>query len=376
MKFVLPALLLTSLISLAEIQSAKFSATELGNRWWQHDQFGIFYDANDSNWYYHIDHGWIYVDEWEDNGTWLFLPLEDNNRSNESNSSLSEEVALGWMWSKAEHYPQLYNNELEDWMYFNKERNNSKYYCYSLKKYLAEDFIFKTNTSPDDWKYLEPLFFIDDYESYETDLFPDIDVSYAGYWNVTIPKDELALDDNWSSLIQSIQDDENIRKKIGIRKIEEDESKYLIKFRPTRTLVLSAPESIELDIPFAVEEDLITGISDLNLTVIYPDLKTLKSFDSLLLKESVYPATSEIMLRSQDGSLHFDTYTNPVKGAVNLTQVRHAAISTTDYLNDAHFDRSKGDGHINFNTGHLNADGTTTPWIRIRDQGTISASSN
>ena len=223
MKFVLPALLLTSLISWAEIQSANFSATELGNRWWQHDQFGIFYDANNSNWYYHIDQGWIYVDKWEDNGTWLFLPLEDNNRSNESNSSLSEEVALGWMWSKAEHYPRLYNNELEDWMYFNKERNSSKYYCYTLKKYLAEDFIFKTNTSPDDWKYLEPLFFVDDYESYETDLFPDIDVSYAGFWNVTIPKDELALDDNWSSLIQSIQDDENIRKKIGIRKIEEDE---------------------------------------------------------------------------------------------------------------------------------------------------------
>lgn len=233
-------MLLTSLISWAEIQSAKFSATELGNRWWQHDQFGIFYDANNSNWYYHIDQGWIYVDKWEDNGTWLFLPLGDNNRSNESNSSLSEEVALGWMWSKAEHYPQLYNNELEDWMYFNKERNNSKYYCYSLKKYLAEDFIFKTNTSPEDWKYLEPLFFVDDYESYETDLFPDIDVSYAGYWNVTIPKDELALDDNWSSLIQSIQDDENIRKKIGIRKIEEDESNYFVKFQPNRTLVLSA----------------------------------------------------------------------------------------------------------------------------------------
>ena len=369
-------MLLTSLISWAEIQSAKFSATELGNRWWQHDQFGIFYDANNSNWYYHIDQGWIYVDKWEDNGTWLFLPLGDNNRSNESNFSLSEEVALGWMWSKAEHYPQLYNNELEDWMYFNKERNSSNYYCYSLKKYLAEDFIFKTNTSPDDWKYLEPLFFIDDYEIYETDLFPDIDVSYAGYWNVTIPKDELALDDNWSSLIQSIQDDENIRKKIGIRKIEEDESKYLIKFRPTRTLVLSAPESIDLDIPFAVEEDLITGISDLNLTVIYPDLKTLKSFDSLLLKESVYPATSEIMLRARDGALNFGTFNNTVKGAVNLTQVKHAAISTTDYLSDAHFYRSQGNGHINSKTGHLHADGTTNPWIRVRDQGAISASSN
>jgi len=97
---------------------------------------------------------------------------------------------------------------------------------------------------------------------------------------------------------------------------------------------------------------------------------------TLNLKDIVFPASAEVTLRSQDGSLHFDTYTNPVKGAVNLTQVKHAAISTTDYLSDAHFDRSKGNGHINSKTGHLHADGTTTPWIRVRDQGTVAAGVN
>ena len=97
---------------------------------------------------------------------------------------------------------------------------------------------------------------------------------------------------------------------------------------------------------------------------------------TLNLKDIVFPASAEVTLRSQDGSLHFDTYTNPVKGAVNLTQVKHAAISTTDYLSDAHFDRSKGNGHINSKTGHLHANGTTTPWIRVRDQGTVAAGVN
>ena len=133
-------------------------------------------------------------------------------------------------------------------------------------------------------------------------------------------------------------------------------------------MVLSAPEPIDLDIPFPVEEDLSTGISDLNLTAIYPDLKTLKSIDSLCQKESVYPATSEIMLRSRDGALNFRTFNNPVVGAVNFTQVKHAEISTTDYLSEGNFDISKGIGHINSHTD--------VSWIRIRDQGKISTSSN
>lgn len=97
---------------------------------------------------------------------------------------------------------------------------------------------------------------------------------------------------------------------------------------------------------------------------------------TLNLQDIVFPATAEVTLRSQDGSLFFDTYTNPEKGAVNLTRVKHAAISTTDYLEDAHFDRTKGDGHINSKTGHLHANGTSTPWIRVRGQGTVAAGVN
>lgn len=97
---------------------------------------------------------------------------------------------------------------------------------------------------------------------------------------------------------------------------------------------------------------------------------------TLNLKNIVFPATAEVTLRSRDGSLYFDTFDNPQKGAVNLTQVKHAAISATEYLKDTHFDRSKGNGHINSKTGHLHANGTTTPWIRVRDQGAVAAGVN
>lgn len=97
---------------------------------------------------------------------------------------------------------------------------------------------------------------------------------------------------------------------------------------------------------------------------------------TLNLKNIVFPATAEVTLRSRDGSLFFNTFDDPKKGAVNLTQVKHAAISATDYLNENHFDRSKGNGHIDSKTGHLHANGTTTPWIRVRDQGAVAAGVN
>lgn len=97
---------------------------------------------------------------------------------------------------------------------------------------------------------------------------------------------------------------------------------------------------------------------------------------TLNLKNIVFPATAEVTLRSRDGSLFFNTFDDPKKGAVNLTQVKHAAISATEYLKDTHFDRSKGNGHINSKTGHLHANGTTTPWIRVRDQGAVAAGVN
>jgi hypothetical protein len=292
------------------LQAEEFNATDLGNNWYQHEQFGTFYDANNSDWYYHLDHGWIYVDEWDDNGTWMYVPLADDNSTIETNSSLSQDVALGWMWSKAEHYPQLYNNELEDWLYFNKERNQSKYYCHQLKKYLAEDILTKLSVSEDDWESLAPFFFIDENESWEgEDLLPNLDTAYAGVWNIKIPKSEVLANSNWSSVIQTILTDELEAKKRGVKRSWEDSDSYYIKFRPLKTVTVSLS---------AIE----------------------------------FPNSSEVVLRSNDGSLGFSFDSNITLGTVNFfNNVKHLSIKD-GALTESDFDISKGNGQISFKTAH------------------------
>jgi hypothetical protein len=157
-KVVLSALLFIASVCWADLRTDKTTVTDLGNNWYQHDQFGTFYDANNSDWYYHLDHGWIYVNEWDNNGTWIYVPLEDTSEteSDSTESVITKEVGLGWMWTKAEHYPHLYNNEVKDWMYFNKDRKHNKYYSQSIKSYIPKK-IKKIQIADDDtekWKEL------------------------------------------------------------------------------------------------------------------------------------------------------------------------------------------------------------------------------
>ena len=49
----------------------------------------------------------------------------------------------------------------------------------------------------------------------------------------------------------------------------------------------------------------------------------------------------DVMLRSRDGTLHFNTFNNRVVGGVNLTDVSHGGIN----LSPAHFDNGPA-GHI------------------------------
>jgi len=65
-------------------------------------------------------------------------------------------------------------------------------------------------------------------------------------------------------LIQSIQDDENIRKKIGIRKIEEDESNYFVKFRGSKTIIIFAPTpDVTIHDLNLVKRDSLSHLKDL-----------------------------------------------------------------------------------------------------------------
>jgi hypothetical protein len=78
------------------------------------------------------------------------------------------------------------------------------------------------------------------------------------------------------------------------------------------------------------------------------------------LKDVVFPANAEVMLRGGDGSLHFNTYGSASRG-VNLTDVVHQGISG-EVLQQSDFEG--GDGHIN----SVNRFENNTPKIRIRGQ--------
>ena len=77
------------------------------------------------------------------------------------------------------------------------------------------------------------------------------------------------------------------------------------------------------------------------------------------LKDVAFPSTADVMLRSRDGTLHFNTFNNRVVGGVNLTNVSHGA----ENLSPAHFDNGPA-GHID-STIHL-PNGTSA--IKIRKQ--------
>jgi len=77
------------------------------------------------------------------------------------------------------------------------------------------------------------------------------------------------------------------------------------------------------------------------------------------LKDVAFPSTADVMLRSRDGTLHFDTFNNRVVGGVNLTGVSHGATT----LNSIHFDNGPA-GHIDSTITLPNG----TSAIKIRKQ--------
>ena len=80
------------------------------------------------------------------------------------------------------------------------------------------------------------------------------------------------------------------------------------------------------------------------------------------LKNTVFPSTADVMLRSKDGSLHFQTKLSDFKsGGVNFFKVKHMGISDSDLTQD-HFQGNIG--HINSNKALPNG----TPFIKIRAQ--------
>ena len=56
------------------------------------------------------------------------------------------------------------------------------------------------------------------------------------------------------------------------------------------------------------------------------------------LKDVAFPSTADVILKSQNGTVHFNTYSSPTRGGVNLTNVSHGGT----VLTESHFDGVAG----------------------------------
>lgn len=298
------------------LQAEEFNASDLGNNWYQHDQYGTFYDANNSDWYYHLDHGWIYVKEWDDNGTWIYMPINDqyNDWYNpESNSSISEAISPGWMWSNASFFPQLYSDKSKGWLY---GYGDGIFYEYRTKDLYAHDFqtwdlnfTDKNKTTAQNIEHADTYYSLFSYD-YTNDIrwnnikTSDLNRSRLIGTLMTIrlslPSEILTEDNNWSKLIELCKESPLEMKKRAIFDIEEN----------AETITLSANAGL------------------------------------LMLRDVTSPNTSDVTLRSGDGSINFNPETISV-GSVNLYNVKHLDISdsalTVNEFNgiDGHWDLNK-----------------------------------
>jgi hypothetical protein len=50
------------------------------------------------------------------------------------------------------------------------------------------------------------------------------------------------------------------------------------------------------------------------------------------LKDVTFPAASDVMLRTRDGTIAFDRFSNPKIGAANFEDVVHLGIRSTELL--------------------------------------------
>ncbi len=103
-------------LDLLNLKEQNFSDLKsLGNNFYLSDWFGIFY-FNHLNWIYHLDHGWIYLSQYDSKeGFWFW------------------KQSLGWCYTGAEIYPYIYNQNVLDWFYYNSE--TLRYYNYSIAQY-------------------------------------------------------------------------------------------------------------------------------------------------------------------------------------------------------------------------------------------------
>ena len=119
--------------------SATFEALDLwdesfyvGDSWYSSEWFGNYYVSD--YWIYHLDLGWLYSSPVGMDSTWLYMPDR------------------GWLFTTEEVFPYLYEDEVEDWLYFSLVDDIPSFYEYSSETWvpLTEEEETADDTVADD----------------------------------------------------------------------------------------------------------------------------------------------------------------------------------------------------------------------------------
>jgi len=84
----------------------------LGNNWYRLDWFGDFFQTP-SDWSYHNELGWVFMNGISPSSVWIWLPSEKS-----------------WFWTSKSSYPHLFDHETGDWSYFQYDGSTKKRYLY------------------------------------------------------------------------------------------------------------------------------------------------------------------------------------------------------------------------------------------------------
>ncbi|NBU86669.1 MAG: DUF5011 domain-containing protein [Verrucomicrobia bacterium] len=93
------------------------TSERIGNGFYE-NWFGQFMPFA-SGWIYHLRFGWVYVNESEVEGLWMWVPQE------------------GWLWSEATLWPFIWSNKTANWIRYMPGFQSDLFFDYSTRTYRA-----------------------------------------------------------------------------------------------------------------------------------------------------------------------------------------------------------------------------------------------
>jgi hypothetical protein len=92
-------------------------ALPLGNGWYESPWFGIL-NLPVQGWSYHLDLGWVYLQESNQDGVWIWANLRQ-----------------GWIWTRSDVWPHLWEHNQASWLYFKKIGGQPNFFNFTSESY-------------------------------------------------------------------------------------------------------------------------------------------------------------------------------------------------------------------------------------------------